>query len=184
MRRVEIPSRDQAETTPLGQCGSRGPAPNAAKVPQSPFVGQGKTTSYRGRGIGTAQRRRMALSLSKVLSCNDSGLCRSAQNNFCHESPPDPYFQFPHRRAQILKICASIGCRVARTVLIGPVPVDPSTSETVTPLRVLTGAGAVGADLLLYSTRRVLPGALKVISKITSTETLCVVLVLATINTS
>jgi hypothetical protein len=57
--------------------------------------------------------------------------------------------KFPHRRAQILKICASIGCRVTRTVLIGPVPVDPSTSETVTPLRVLTGAGAVGADLLL-----------------------------------
>src|SRR5271163_4705873 len=92
--------------------------------------------------------------------------------------------QVPRRRAQILRICASIGCRVTRTVLIGPVPVEPSTSETVTPFKVLTGAGAVGAGLLLYSTRRLLLGALKVISKITSTEMLWVVFVLATINTS
>jgi hypothetical protein len=53
------------------------------------------------------------------------------------------------RRAQIRKICDSIGCMVTRTVLIGPVPVVPSNSATLTWLRVWTGAGAVGADLLL-----------------------------------
>ena len=58
-----------------------------------------------------------------------------------------------HDQIQWRSICTSKGRKVTRMTCSGPLPIEPSTSWTVTVPVFLTGLGAAGAFWLLYRTR-------------------------------